>query len=205
LSVLANEREIELILTYKCNWFCEYCCVDTHKQLPLSFDDIKLKLKKVLPNYNVTLSGGEVGLLSENIILFVIEYLKNINCSISLNTNGLFIKKFPHLLFYFDEILYHCSENLNPNDNIIKNINHNNIQYLLVLTDNNFPLFNDFLSIHSDIIFNAIPASNPEFINNITLSDSNKAILLTKYFKKISKDSSRRLISEKKFNSIIYI
>jgi 2-iminoacetate synthase ThiH len=54
MAIHAQEREIELVVTWICNWHCDYCCVDTHNRPTLTMDEVKAKLDKVIPGYNVT-------------------------------------------------------------------------------------------------------------------------------------------------------
>ena len=44
MAIQAKENEIELIITWICNWTCEYCCVDTHNRPSLPFEDVKEKI-----------------------------------------------------------------------------------------------------------------------------------------------------------------
>ena len=55
----------EIEITYKCNWNCEYCCVQTHTKRALSNEKILNNLKKSSNNFidlnggALTISGGE--------------------------------------------------------------------------------------------------------------------------------------------------
>ena len=91
MAIQALENEVELIVTWVCNWHCEYCCVDTHNRPKLSFDDVKLKLAKVPDRSFVTLSGGEVGSMRRHEIEYILDQLEQKQCDIGINTNGLFI------------------------------------------------------------------------------------------------------------------
>ena len=44
MAVHAHEKEIELVVTWVCNWHCDYCCVDTHNRPTLTMDEVKAKL-----------------------------------------------------------------------------------------------------------------------------------------------------------------
>lgn len=202
----AQEKEIEIIVTYKCNWNCSYCCVDTHNQKDVTELELEEKINKISNNYNdynVTLSGGEVGLLSKEKILLILDKLKHTK-SVSLNTNGTFLKKYPELISRFDTILYHASPELDIDDEVLR-IDSKNIEYLLIVTDQILHKLEPFLDKNDDIIFNVVGASNPPGINNPILSEKNKRYLMSKLFRKISKDSVKRLIIEKKFDEIIYL
>jgi organic radical activating enzyme len=204
MAILALNNEIELIVTWVCNWHCEYCCVDTHNRPTLTMDDVKKKLDKVPAGYNVTLSGGEVGSMKRADVEHILDSLKSKDCTIHINTNGLFIKRYRDLCDKFDTILYHCSENIDVEDDIIIDPTLN-IEYLLIVTDNNFNRLEDFLNKYSAIQFNLVAASNPDGIFGPTLSNENKHKMLTKFHTRMTKQSIQRVFVEKDFDIITYI
>lgn len=204
MAVQAKEKEIELVVTWVCNWHCEYCCVDTHNRPKLPFNEVKKKLDKVIPGYNVTLSGGEVGSMKREEIELILNALEAKGCRPSINTNGLFIKRYRDLLPRFDTILYHCSQDIDPTDTIIIEPDLN-LQYLLIVTDNNFDNLEAFLSKYPDIQFHLVAATNPEGINNPTLSTTLKHKMLAKYHHRMTAESIKRVFTEKNFDSIVYI
>lgn len=201
MAIKAKEREIELVVTWVCNWHCEYCCVDTHNRDTLTMDMVKDKLKQIPRGYNVTISGGEPGALKRQDLEYIIEYLENINCVPSINTNGTFLRKYPDLIERFDTILYHCSEDINVNDKVLEG----DYDYLLIVTDNNFHKLGDFLDKHKDKTFSLVAATNPDNIFNPTLSLENKHKMLKLYHKRMTTESIKRVFKEKDFDSIIYI
>lgn len=99
IQALKNEFEIEL--THECNWNCPYCAIHVHSLPFITVEELKTKILSVPDGVPVTLSGGEPGLVSSDVISWVINTLKNKNCICFLNTNGLFIKKYPELLHNF--------------------------------------------------------------------------------------------------------
>lgn len=202
MAVQAKEKEIELVVTWKCQWHCEYCCVDTHNRPKLSFSEVKSKLDKVIPGYNVTLSGGEVGTMKRDQIEYILDELEKKGCEPSINTNGLFIKRYPDLLDRFATILYHCSEDIDPEDDIIID---ERLQYLLIVTDNNFDRLGSFLNKYPGIQFNLVAATNPEGIENPTLSTENKHKMLRLYHDRMTKESIMRVFKEKDFDAIVYL
>jgi organic radical activating enzyme len=204
MAVQAKEKEIELVVTWVCNWHCAYCCVDTHNRPKMTMDDVKLKLDKVTEDYNVTLSGGEVGSMKRDDILYILDALAAKNCRVSINTNGLFIKRYRDLCDRFDTILYHCSEDINLEDDIIIDPTLD-LQYLLIVTDDNFERLGLFLEKYADIKFNLVAATNPLGINGPTLSTQLKHKMLTLYHHRMTTDSIKRVFKEKDFDSIIYL
>jgi organic radical activating enzyme len=204
MAIQAKEKEIELVVTWVCQWHCNYCCVDTHNRPKLGMDQVKEKIDKIIPGYNVTLSGGEVGTMKREDIVYILDALEAKGCRPSINTNGLFIKRYRDLLPRFDTILYHCSEDINLDDDIIIDATIN-LQYLLIVTDLNFDRLGTFLDKYPDIQFNLVAATMPLGISGPTLSNSNKHRMLTMYHKRMTPDSIKRVFKEKDFNSIIYL
>lgn len=204
MAIQAKENEIELIITWVCNWTCEYCCVDTHKRPTLTFKEVEEKLQNIPEGYNVTLSGGEPGAMKRHELEFIINELKHKNCTISINTNGTFIRKFRDLCDSLDTILYHCSQDILETDEIIQD-DTLNIDYLLIVTDNNFDRLGAFLDKYPNILFNLVAATNPDGINNVTLSNPNKYAMLTKYHTRMTYESIGRVFNEKDFDAITYL
>lgn len=126
--------DIELVLTYKCNWNCDYCLVDTHNQPDLTFKKVLQDAEEIKANSEVTFSGGEPGLLTKRNLTQLIDILKTKGCVIDILTNGMFIKKHIELIDEFEEVLYHCVEYLG--DEIkYPNLNQDKVTYILVVTD----------------------------------------------------------------------
>ena len=190
--------DIELVITWICNWDCEYCAVDTHNQKKFNLQD---KLDKVPDNSNVTLSGGEPGALPRAEIIEIIKFLKDRGCTLSLNTNGTFIRKYPMLLNEFNKILYHCTEDLDADDIILKG----SYEYFIVVTDNNFHKLGSFLEANEGMLFNIAGASNPVGLNNPILSQKNKYDMLKRFSSRMTTESKLRAVQEKDFDSIIYM
>jgi len=203
----AQEKEIELIVTYECNWNCPFCAVDTHNKNKLDMSKVKDKLEYIknnYKNYNITLSGGELGMMEERNLIYILDYLKPISKSISLNTNGLLLDRYPDIASKFDYILYHCSEDLT---NTVEEFNHPNIDYMIVVDDINFKNFEYFMNQNSHLPINVVAATKADGGLDSTLSSINRIKLLTSFkkFKNITKKSLKRLMKEKDFGSIIYI
>jgi len=190
--------DIELVITWICNWNCEYCAVDTHNQEPFNLQD---KLDKIPNGSNVTLSGGEPGALPREKVWDIIHYLEDKGCSLSLNTNGTFIRKYSDLLPKFKKILYHCTENLDVDDKILIGP----YDYFVVVTDNNYNKLEAFLKANPNITFNIAGASNPIGMNNPTLSQDNKYDMLKRFSNRMTRESKLRAITEKDFDAIVYM
>ena len=118
----------EIEITYKCNWNCEYCCVQTHTKKALSNEEIINNLKKSSNNFidlnggALTISGGEPSLADSELIKEIYNLSKEHNFQLSLNSNGriLYPKVYPIFkdMIKDIEINWHVSENCEWFDNI---------------------------------------------------------------------------------------
>jgi organic radical activating enzyme len=131
------KESIELFVTNRCNWFCDYCLVDTHNQPDKSFEDVMIDVHSIPAESEVTLSGGEPGLLSRSQLTEILETLKAKNCVIDLLTNGTFIRKYSDMLHYFDTILYHCLEYLTDEEIEYPKLDQTKVKYILVTENEN--------------------------------------------------------------------
>ena len=127
-------KSVELILTFKCDWDCDYCLVDTHNQPNKPFEDVVAEAEAIEPYTEVTLSGGETGSLTKAKLKKIIKILKDKHCVIDLLTNGLFIKKHPELLDNFEEVLYHCVEYLD-HDIQFPDLDQKKFLYIIIATN----------------------------------------------------------------------
>lgn len=150
-----NIKEYTLITTYRCNWDCSYCVIDTHKrnrEMPISFDQLKHKIDSISPNSQVCLSGGEVGLLTLSQIEYIFLQLKEKNCNIDVLTNGLFIEKYFSFIDQVDEVHYHCVIGV-EHDIQFPDLPQDKFIYLLVVTNENVDAIDDFMDRYPLIRF----------------------------------------------------
>ena len=123
--------EYKLPITFACNWNCSYCCVDTHNQPEVDYQTIFKTIGQYPNNSVVHIEGGEPGLVDESTILRILDKLNNKNCEILLNTNGVFLNRYPELLNNFVSIIYHCVENVSTRKEL-RYYTHSDIVYMLV-------------------------------------------------------------------------
>ena len=111
-------REYAITLTYICNWNCPYCAVrnSVDWKPSVSMQDVDGKIDAISDGSMVTLFGGEPGMLEKRELEHYITRLKEKGCGLKLETNGLFIERYPELLSEFYKITYHCSEDLKDTD-----------------------------------------------------------------------------------------
>ncbi len=206
MPILAKNNEYVIPLTFKCNWNCSYCAINNTYDYKDTVTDKEIlqKIKSIPEQSLVTLTGGEPGLIKKDNLYYYITLLQHKKCELYLETNGLFIKKYPELCKYFYEILYHCSIDM-ENTNIITNLT--NVRYVLIITDENIKNLDTFIHKYNNIKFDIIAASYPykEQITGPILSEKNKHYILTKYCKHMTKDSIKRMIKEKEFDKINWL
>lgn len=130
-------KEIELALTNKCNWHCDYCVAEIHSQPELPYEEVLRRVQAIEPNTEITFGGGEPGLLKREQLEELISILKNKGCVIDLLTNGLFFRRHMPLVNEFGKIHYHCVEYL-PDEIEFPHLDLPHVFYGLVVTNTNF-------------------------------------------------------------------
>lgn len=179
-------KEYNILITFACDWQCSYCIVDTHApgkgMVPL--DVIKSKLEKVEDGSLITLSGGEPGLAKREIVDYVMKTLKEKKCSIMVNTNGQFFKRYPEYVKDISEFVYHCSDSLDLDEEIYRP-DAENVRYLIVVTDETMPKLEPFLDHYSDICFHVSAAADTSMYSVLPkrhcLSKGNALKIIMKY------------------------
>lgn len=207
MPILEIRNEYTLRFTYKCNWNCSYCAINNlkEKDLIITHENILNCIKQIPDNSNVTISGGEPGLLEKNKIQLYLDLLKQKNCILFLETNGLFLIKYPEFENYFEKILYHCSSELELPKINLNNLDKSKYNFLLIIHNNNIKFLKSFLDNFPAIKFDLIEATYPYEITGPVLSKQNKNILITQFSKSITKDSLKRLLIGKNFDNIKYL
>lgn len=170
MGILTIENEFAITITDKCNWMCPYCAVrNSHdKKMKVSREDVLEKIYKIPEKSNVTIYGGEPGLVKKELVEEYICLLNKKQCRLFLETNGTFIKNYPYLLDNFFQIIYHCSQDLHLES--ISKVGHSNVRYMLIVHDFNFDRLYNFLKYNSEIRFDVVEATYPYEITGPTLS-----------------------------------
>lgn len=205
MPILAIANEIEVELTHECNWNCPYCAIKTHELAPITTQQMLEKIESIPPNSIVTLSGGEPGTIQYDIIYKVISLLENKHCILNLNTNGLFIKRYSNLLHKFNQIIYHCSQNLDVDDEVIQLDKNIDVRYMIIVTDDNMHKLEAFLNAYSNIVFDIVQATYDVQTCQPTLSIKNRNIIVTKFANRMTKESVKRMFHEKEWNIMKFI
>ena len=102
------------------------------------------KVKSIPACSYVTLSGGEPGMIDRHYILEIMQILVDKSCIVNLNTNGLFLKRYPDIADTFNSIVYHCSEDLDGGIETVKT--RCELRHMIVVTDDNFHKLKAFLT-----------------------------------------------------------
>lgn len=198
-------KDYAITITYKCNWNCVYCAVRNEHDFKgnLSCEDVLKKIDLIEGGSNVTIFGGEPGLVERNHLEEYIKLLEQKSCSLLLETNGTFLKKYPDLVCHFKSVTYHCSCEL---DDEIYRTDFKNLTYMLIVHDNNINRLDDYLRKYPEIRFYIVEATYPyPEMTGPTLSSRNKNYLLTHFSGRMTKDAIDRLINGKDFDKIEFL
>ncbi len=152
---LDRQADYWLHCTSLCNWNCDYCLVDTHNAEKVSFEKLINTIDlKILDNSFVSLTGGEIGTMNKYNVDILFKKLNEKKCDICIDTNGLFIRKFPEYYTKIVDYFYHCSETLGDED-ILENISDldNKITFMIVVSDSNFKNAKKFLTKWDNVLF----------------------------------------------------
>ena len=189
-------KTYSVYFTFRCNWKCDYCIMDTHNQKEP--ENIIDKINRIEDYSNVSISGGEPGLGNRELVYEAFDILVSKNCCIHLNTNGLFIKNFPDLIDKIETINYHCSEDfINPH--IERYSQYTNIIYNIVVTDKNLENLEEFIEHNKDLkflVFSADKRINDNGKTNQYLSTKNIFKLYNKFKDNILKESLPKIFSK---------
>jgi len=196
---LDSSNNFTLYVTYRCNWFCDYCSEDTHNRGIVNFEDIKAKVELIPNNTNVAVTGGEPGILKKEQMSWILNTLKEKNCAINMNTNGTFFKRHRELCDIPDSFLYHCSEHLEDEEIYIPDfVDFEKILFQLVVTDDTVHRLEYYINKYPDIKFLIYGADQIEYEKGrigTGLSRANGFAIYRKYKDVIHPESYLRLIA----------
>jgi hypothetical protein len=184
------------MVTFKCDWDCSYCSTDTHSQKTPPIEEIKRNIDLVESNSEVSLTGGEPGFAKREVLEYAISELKKKNCHITVNTNGAFFLRYPDLCPHVNDFFYHCSEDLDTTKEIYRPDPSYNVDYMLVVTDENCGRLEHFLDTYPDITF-LIHSADPVTVKGqkgSTLSMKNAIAIYRNYKDRIDPGSALRLL-----------
>ena len=196
---LDNANSYTLYLTYKCNWMCDYCSEDTHNRNEVSVEDIQRKLDEIPEGSDVSITGGEPGVLTSDVLQMVFDQLTAKKCIISVNTNGTFFKRHQALCNIPDSFLYHCSEHLQDEEIYIPDfVPREKISFQLVVTDQTYHRLSYYIEKYPDIKFLIFGADSIQYDRGrrgTGLSRTNGFKVYNEYKDKIHPDSYIHLIT----------
>lgn len=198
---LENPNSYTLYVTYRCNWFCNYCSEDTHNRQDVTIEDLRKKVEALPESSDVAITGGEPGVLSKEVMSWLLKSLKDKNCFINVNTNGTFFKKHRDLCHIPDSFLYHCSEHLDEEEIWIPdNVEKSKIDFQLVITDDTMHRLEYYINKYPDIKFLVFGADN---LIGKGLSRSNGFQIYKQFKDRIDPNSHIHLITTCKEINII--
>ena len=205
MPILEQPDEYVVALTYRCNWNCPYCAVRNGRdQRKDAENDIMKRISMIPDGVKVTLTGGEPGMMEKNVLENILDVLQAKNETLWLETNGLFLEKYPDLVSRFHEVLYHCTEDIEAS-HITRYSQFGNIRYLVVVTDANMGRLDDLVETNPDIRFDFVPASYPYEKTGPELSRRNRYDVVFRFKDHMTEESIRRMLKDKDFDRIKYL
>lgn len=172
-----------ITVTYKCNWNCEYCVIDTHNAKEIGLSNLE-DINNIKNGQKVSISGGEPGLVSDELLIKIIKKLREKSCIIQINSNGTIFRK-PHIVEMVDSIFYHCTKDFEINDVVNRDF-PNKTTYMAVVSDNNHHNLDAFLKKNSDLNIHLLGAKGHlKKSLGIKLYLKYKDIIETKYIEKL--------------------
>lgn len=121
-----------------------------------------------------------------------------------LETNGLFIHRYPDLLSRFYEVLYHCSRELDPDD-VVLDTDHPRMRYILVVHDGNARKLPAFAAAHPGKKWDVVEATYPFERTGPVLSKQLKHWLVCHCSRLLTRESLIRLAHGKDFERIRFL
>lgn len=148
-----------LFLTSKCNWGCNYCFRTEFDIRANDDSETNNRILKYVPiiskmTDDILLTGGEIGLVSPDILDFIFNMFKK--STIRIATNGTWFETESYQKYKFNKnimILYHTVENLFDDIKYEKIEDNINIKYNFVVTGKNYQDVPQLLSRYPNITF----------------------------------------------------
>jgi organic radical activating enzyme len=137
-----------ITVTFDCNWNCDYCVINTHNAHIADMSNIN-DIDKIKNGSHVNISGGEPGLVSEELLLEIIKKLREKSCFIQINSNGT-IFRMPKVVEKVDHVFYHCTKDFDINDKINRDFKHIT-SYMAVVSNKNWEKVDAFLEKNEDL------------------------------------------------------
>jgi len=184
------KKEFCLSITFDCNWNCSYCVADTHNN-NITIKDVLDNIKHIEHGSEVTITGGEPGLVNESDMELIFQKLREKECKIDITTNGLFIKKYQKYYNEIESYLYHCSDKLL--DLEIYDDPDNKIEYMIVIDDLNINNLDSFLE--NAPIYIRLDAAYSLMNGKSSLSKKNILNIIKKYKTYIKPEHIKHLTS----------
>lgn len=154
---------LEIIMTTRCNMRCHYCDYKFIKNKEdTSVKIIDKWLPIILKNSDlseITLIGGEIGLLRDDVIHHALkiinDFYSNQRVRLIIPTNGELFNRIDiaSLSNKYNNIdiiyLYHCVEDF-TGDTVVDKLEYDNVLYIVTVTSRNIKFLYDFLKLNND-------------------------------------------------------
>lgn len=156
-------RHLSLILTTFCDWSCSYCNATEHGTDWITKEKVDAHipyLKSMLAGSEIILSGGEIGYVDKDVLIYLLEQLDR---RVVINTNGIFMEaglhKEPSIRKYIKKILYHVvAEPRNIKMDVYEDVELD-VSYGLV--GNDADAMKDFIEANEHITFDYVSIATP--------------------------------------------
>lgn len=205
MPVLNVRDDYSVIVTTRCNWNCPYCAVrnSVDSKADCRTDIVSQRLNGIPDRANVTVFGGEPGLLGIEVLDQYFSILERKMCRIYVETNGMFFR-YPELCRRAFQILFHCSEDLLEVKPVERHDEYD-VRYIVVVTDENLHRLGCFLEKNPGLRFDLIPSSFFHERTGPVLSETGKHEVISRYASRMTDDSIRRMIHDKDFERVICV
>jgi uncharacterized Fe-S cluster-containing radical SAM superfamily protein len=192
------------VLTDKCNWKCSYCDFPKKKNpkiISIDFLNEYIEMIKRLPkkrkfkNIEFEIEGGEIGLVSKEIL--DIWFNSNLSNTYQVITNGKFFEK-GYFDLYRDKIhyvIYHCISEFESAEQEFPIYDTQITDYTVVITKQNYKEFPNLLKKYPQLIWTPhfIQPRIEEIDEFLTPEDFNWIYEHTKKFPNLSEHIKMRL------------
>ncbi len=190
----SKPRYFSIYITHECNWHCPYCH-NANEHYDYNLDQIMHNINIIKPYLEkadvICLTGGEPGLVPEDILRYVLNSTNNLW---TICTNGTFIENGYHKLFekQIRKIYYHAIKDISQPFKFIK-YDVPNIIYYVIINHDNIQYLDAFIQTNQDIII-APKVEHPRIKREIGLEDIIQLYNIINKYTNICPDRKQQIV-----------